>query len=270
MTKAFGGTAFAAALLAATFLSPWALAQSGEEAQVRVAHLSLDTPHVYVYVNDELVDTLTDVPFGTVSSYVPLPAGVQDLKLYPDSDASEPLVETDVDVQGGAAYTVGVVSFAGDQSFAAEVYEDDNSLPADDNAKLRVITAVPDVGGTYVRSPNGNTLFADLGFPNATTYAEVAAGIYSLEATATDADGVRYTADLALSADTVYTAFVIGSVKEGTLSLKLVEDAGAGGELRGVDTTVPDTGGIVAPSQLLAMGAGLVILATIIRLWARR
>jgi Domain of unknown function (DUF4397) len=65
------------ALVMALALAAPALAQGTPEAQVRVAHLSPDAPNVDVSVNGEPVAALQNVPYGTVSPYLPLPAGSQ-------------------------------------------------------------------------------------------------------------------------------------------------------------------------------------------------
>jgi hypothetical protein len=63
------------ALLMALSLAAPALAQGAPEAQVRVAHLSPDAPNVDVSVNGQPVAALQNVPYGTISPYLPLPAG---------------------------------------------------------------------------------------------------------------------------------------------------------------------------------------------------
>jgi hypothetical protein len=64
------------ALLIALTLAVPAFAQGGGgQAQVRVAHLSPDAPNVDVSVNGEPVAALQNVPYGTISPYLSLPAG---------------------------------------------------------------------------------------------------------------------------------------------------------------------------------------------------
>ena len=72
------------ALLMALTLTVPAFAQSGGgQAQVRAAHLSPDAPNVDVSVNGEPVAALQSVPYGTISPYLPLPAGSQRVTVYP-------------------------------------------------------------------------------------------------------------------------------------------------------------------------------------------
>ncbi len=253
-------TWFVVTLVAAALLAVPAFAQGGGEAEVRAAHLSPDTPNVDVYVNDEPVAELRNVSYGTVSSYLPLPAGAQNVKVYAAGESSKPLVDADLDLRDGAAYTVAAVGLTEDDSLQAQVYADDNTLPAEEDAKLRVIHASPDVDSVDIGPKNSDDLFTNLGFPNATRYVEVPAGAYPLEGTLTGSDEVAFTADAALAPQTVYTAYGIGLAGEDTFQVKLVKDAGAGGGLRNVEP-IPDTGGF-SPTWVLFSGLLLIAAGT--------
>ena len=76
------------ALMMALALAAPALAQGAGQAQVRVAHLAPDAPNVDVYVNDEPV--LTDVPYTTISDYLSLPAGTQQVTVFATGDTTSP------------------------------------------------------------------------------------------------------------------------------------------------------------------------------------
>src|SRR5215212_9125780 len=93
------------ALLMSLSLSAPALAQGTPEAQVRVAHLSPDAPNVDVSVNGEPVAALQNVPFGTISPYLPLPAGSQQEPFYPPEDTSRPSIDTPWERGAEGAYT---------------------------------------------------------------------------------------------------------------------------------------------------------------------
>src|ERR687894_522304 len=150
-----------------------ALAQAGE-AQVRVAHLAPDAPNVDVYVNGEPV--LTDVPYTTVSDYLPLPAGTQQVTVYATGDTSSPVIDVPVELAAGGAYTIAAVGLVADGSLGAQVYEDDLRSPASGNVKVRVIHASPDAGPVDVVPRGGQALVAGLTFPEASPYAQVPAG----------------------------------------------------------------------------------------------
>ena len=216
------------ALLAALALAAPAFAQGGEDAQVRVAHLSPDAPNVDVYVNGEPV--LTDVPYTTVSSYLSLPAGTQQVTVYAAGDTSSPVIDVPVELAAGGAYTIAAVGLVTDGSITAQVYQDDLRAPSAGNAKLRVIHASPDAGPVDVVPRGGEPLVTDLAFPDDTPYAEVPAGTYTLDVNAAGTDQTVLTVpDAALASGGVYSAFAVGTVYADSLDVLLVQDnAGTG------------------------------------------
>jgi Domain of unknown function (DUF4397) len=247
------------ALAASVLLATPSFAQGEGEAKVRVAHLSPDAPNADVYVDGEPLSEVQDVAYGTVSSYLPLRAGTHNVKMYAAGDSSRPLLEAELDLRDGVAYTVAAVGLAGDDSLQAQVYEDDDSLPATDDAKLRVIHASPDVAAVDIGPEKQDDLFTHLGYPNATKYAEIPAGTYPLEGTLAGTNEEAFKVEATLAPQTVYTAFGIGLAEEGTFEVKLVKDAGAGGGLRS-DEPTPVTGGF-SPAWVLLVA--LLLAATV-------
>jgi Domain of unknown function (DUF4397) len=214
---------FGLALLAALALAAPAFSQGSEDAQVRVAHLSPDAPNVDVYVNGEPV--LTDVPYTTISSYLSLPAGTQQVTVYAAGDTSRPVIDTPVELAAGGAYTIAAVGLVTDGSITAQVYQDDLRAPSAGNAKLRVIHASPDAGPVDVVPRGGDPLVTDLAFPEDTPYAEVPAGTYTLDVNAAGTDQTVLTVpDAALASGGVYSAFAVGTVYADSLDVLLVQD----------------------------------------------
>lgn len=242
-----------AALLALVMAVP-AFAQTGE-AQVRVAHLASDAPNVDVYVNGEPVEALLNVPYGTVSSYLMLPAGTQQVTVYPAGDTSTPVIDTPVELAGGAAYTIGAVGLVGDGSLTAQVYEDDLSAPAEGNGKVRAVHASPDAGPVDVVPAGGDPLVTGLEFPNASPYAEVPAGSYTLNINAAGTDQTAISADATIDSGTTYSAFAVGTAAAGNLDVILTVDSVGG------MSQMPDTGGIspvvISSVALLALAVGV-------------
>ena len=211
------------ALLVALALAAPALAQGSGEAQVRVAHLSPDAPNVDVYVNGE--PALTNVPYTTVSSYLSLPAGTQQVTVYAAGDTSTPVIDAPVELAAGGAYTVAAVGLVADGSITAQVYDDDLRAPSAGNAKVRVVHASPDAGPVDVVPRGGDPLVAGLTFPEATPYAEVPAGTYTLDVNAAGTNQKVLTVpDAALASGGVYSAFAIGTVYASSLDVLLVQD----------------------------------------------
>jgi hypothetical protein len=204
-----------------------AFAQGADQAQVRVAHLAPDAPNVDVYVNADPV--LTDVPYTTVSEYLSLPAGTQQVTVYATGDTTSPVIDTPVELAAGGAYTVAAVGLVADGSLSAQVYEDDLRSPASANAKVRVIHASPDAGPVDVVPRGGQALVAGLTFPEASPYAQVPAGTYTLDVNAAGTNQTALTVpDATLASGGVYSAFAVGTVFADSLNVLLVQDNAAG------------------------------------------
>jgi hypothetical protein len=269
------------ALLAALALAAPALAQGSGEAQVRVAHLSPDAPNVDVYVNDE--PALTDVPYTTVSSYLSLPAGTQQVTIYASGDTSTPVIDVPVKLAAGGVYTIAAVGLVTDSSITAQVYQDDLRAPSAGHAKLRVIHASPDAGPVDVVPRGGEPLVTNLAFPEDTPYAEVPAGTYTLDVSSAGTNQTVLTVpDAALASGGVYSAFAVGTVYADSLNVLLVQDnastdasatasASASAAASAPEHMLPDTGGsawLPVTVAILFACSGVVALVLVRRITA--
>lgn len=235
------------------------------EPMVRVAHLSPDAPNVDVYVNDRPIKALTDVPYKSISPYLPLTAGNQNVTIYRAGDVSEPVAEVELrSLESGVRYTVGIVGRVTDGSLAAQVYEDDIAIPAEDSARLRVVHAAPDVAEVDIGPGKERDLFVDLGFPNASSYAEVPAGTYAFGASLTGSDtGVFSVPGAVLEPETVYTVFAVGSAEDETLEALVATDSGDQNPATlEIVTFMPETGGI--PLRLVIFSGVAVVASSIV------
>jgi hypothetical protein len=211
------------ALLTALVLAAPAFAQGDAQAQVRVAHLAPDAPNVDVYVNGDPI--LTDVPYTTVSGYLSLPAGTQQVTVYATGDTTSPVIDTPVELAAGGAYTVAAVGLVADDSLTAQVYQDDLRSPDSGNAKVRVVHASPDAGPVDIIPRGGQALVSGLTFPEASPYAEVPAGTYTLDVNAAGTNKTALTVPAAkLASGGVYSAFAVGTVFADSLNVLLVQD----------------------------------------------
>jgi hypothetical protein len=245
-----------------------------------VAHLAPDAPNVDVYVNGDPV--LTDVPYTTVSDYLSLPAGTQQVTVYATGDTTSPVIDTPVQLAAGGAYTVAAVGLVADDSLTAQVYQDDLRDPASGNAKVRVVHASPDAGPVDVIPRGGQALVEGLTFPEASPYAEVPAGSYTLDV---NAAGTKKTAltvpDASLASGGVYSAFAVGTTFADSLNVLLVQDNASGSASAGASASasasassmtspsasatssapmekLPDSGGV--SSTWMAMAAVLALI----------
>lgn len=160
-----------------------AVAQSGN-GRVRVVHASPDAPAVDIYVNGGKV--LENLPFREYSEYLALPAGSYsvDIKVT----GTDTLVKNvPISVAAGKDYTAMAVGYAGGNTPGFDVMwlEDDNSLPADNGVKLRVVHAAPGAPqvDVYVTTPfetlmGKNAVLSNVPFKVASGYLTVPIGMY--------------------------------------------------------------------------------------------
>ena len=130
-------------------------------AAVRVAHVSPNAPNVDVYVDDSAV--LEDVPFGTVSDYLEVPAGERQVEITAASDPDTVVFSGAVPVEADGEYTIaaaGEVGEGADQPFEPLVLADDNSNPGEETARVRLVHASPDAPAVDVTAASsGDALF---------------------------------------------------------------------------------------------------------------
>ena len=182
-------------------------------AQVRVAHLSPNTPAVDIWLDGKVVDGLRNVPFKTVSGYLSIPVGKRDIAVYVAGTTTNPAI----DVKGLAleekAYTVaaiGTLGGAGAQALRPAVFVDDLTSKSG-KARVRVIHASPDAPAVDVAVQGGAVVVPNLVYPNATGYLDLDAGVYPLEIRAAGMMAAVFKFSTpALEAGKVYTVFAIG------------------------------------------------------------
>jgi hypothetical protein len=197
-------TAYATGLLADSSVKLGALEDVTRapfsRSSVRIWHNSPDAPAVDVLVNGQAV--LTNLPYGTTSQYLPLPAGTYDVKVNV-AGTSTTVFSAPVTLARGESYTavaMGSVKGTG-AAFGVSVLKDATS-----GALLRVLHASPNVPAVTVYV-NGQAAISRLGTLQASGYLPLDAGTYDvavapagqplskavLKAKITLADKTRYT-----------------------------------------------------------------------------
>jgi len=185
-----------------------------DTANVRVAHVSPDAPNVDVYVDGDAV--LEDVPFGTVSDYLAVPAGVRQVEITAAGDPDTSVFYDVVTVEADTDYTVaaaGEISMGGSEAFAPIVLEDDNSEVGSNDARLRAVHVSPDAPDVDITAAGGDVvLFDGVAFgESGTTIVEASDYTVEIRADTDSNDGdVVADFDVSLNGGTVYTAFAAG------------------------------------------------------------
>lgn len=243
---------------------------AADEARIRVVHASPDAPPVDIYVNDEIVDALTNVPFGAISDYLSVPADEYNIKVYATGDDTTPVIDADVTLEANTSYTVAAINPLA--SIQPAVFIDDPML-AEDAAMVRVVHLSPDAPAVDV-APDGadpaDAVVMGLEFPDATGYLALPGGSYDLEVRLAGETTVALQLDpLALENGKAYSVFALGSAAAEPLGGKALMAAVAlDGQL------LPDTATSLSPVApgmewlglaALAVGGAAIFLLTLSR-----
>ena len=264
-------------------LSVAGVATAADTAKVRVLHASPDAPAVDVYLDDTIVDALTNVPFGTISGYLPVPAGDHNVKVYATGTTTAPVIDADVTLAAGASYTIGATGAVA--SITAQVLQDKPS-PDCDGASVRVVhfsADAPAVDIATAGSDPADAVVKNLEYPNATGYVALPAGSYDLEVRLAGTTTVALDLpDVAVEACNAYSVFAIGSaatppVGDNALQVAVAVDAttsdSPGTTPPPTDTEIPAASATSAgfgPAAALLLVAGLLTVALIARRPATR
>jgi len=185
---------------------------AAETADVRVLHASPDAPAVDVYLDDAIVDALTNVPFGTISDYLAIPAGAHNIKVYATGTTADPVIDADVSVAAGKAYTVAATGALAD--ITAQVVDDDPA-PIASAAKVRVVHFSADAPAVDIATAGSSVdeaVVKGLAYPDATGYLELPGGTYDLEVRIAGETTVALPLDdVAIQDGRAYSVFAVGS-----------------------------------------------------------
>jgi hypothetical protein len=255
-------------LLGAMVFSLAGVASGADTAKVRVLHASPDAPAVDIYLDDAPVTALTNVPFGTISGYLDIPAGDHNVKVFATGTTTSPVIDANVTVAAGSRYTIAATDAVA--SITAQVLEDQPS-PSCDAADVRVIHFSADAPAVDVATAGAtpdDAVIQDLAYPNATGYLELPAGSYDLEVRLADTTTVALALPgVAVEECNAYSVFAIGSAATpavGGNALQVVVAVDATAE-PAAEATLPatDTVGISSEPSAEGPGLGAVALAVV-------
>lgn len=176
-------------------------------AYIRVIHASPAVGTADVFVDGKIL--LSSFAFGSVTGYVPLPAGPHKVQiaLVGKGIGGSSLTQT-LDVQPGVVYTAAAI---GSQAtgISIEVFIDNNIL-APGMAKTRIYNLAPDAGPFNV-SAGGNELVNQVNYQLASSYLTLSTGAYNFALTAPSTN-TNLSLALSLANNTVNSIFVVGMV----------------------------------------------------------
>jgi len=250
-------------------------ASASNHATVRVLHASPDAPAVDIYLDDAAVSALTNVPFATLSDYLDVPSGDHNVKVYATGTTTDPVIDVDVTVAAGTAYTIAATDAVA--AITPQVLVDDPA-PDCDTAQVRVVHFSADAPAVDV-APAGATpdeaVIKNLAYPDASDYVALPGGTYDLEVrpagettVALDLPGVAVEDCMA------YSVFAIGSAADPAvggngLQVVVAVDASADPDMPETDTIPAATGSNGVP-PLVLIGVAMLAFAFSLRVLRTR
>ena len=195
-------------------------------AAVRVGHFSADAPNVDVYADGGAI--LTDVPFGTLSDYLYVPAGTYQIQVVPTGaslDEGPVVIDAPLTFEGGSLTTVAATDVLA--NITPVVLADDPN-PVAGEAQIRVVHLSADAPKVDIAADNAKKnepIFKNLKYGKATAYANVPAGEYDLQVRPA---GKRKAAfdipPFTLEEGKSYSAIAIGQLGGDSFTVILTED----------------------------------------------
>jgi len=186
-------------------------------AFVRIVHASPDIGTADVFLDGNKI--LSNFEFGTVTGYVPIPAGPHKVVVgLIGTGPNAGILTQNIAVQPGVVYTVAALGTKA-SGFALQIFIDNNVVTGG-MAKLRVYHLSPDSGTVNVAS-SSSTIVAGLAYKQASDYVTIPPGSYTFNVTTSTAN-TPAPVTASLKALTVTSIFVVG-LANGTPKLEFVD-----------------------------------------------
>jgi len=197
-------------LAGALFLGSVGGVAAADTSRIRVLHAAPDAPAVDVYADGSRI--LGNVPFGTISSYLTVPAGPHHLQVFAAGTTSGAVIDANVTLAAGTSYTVAATNAL--SKIEAQVIVD-NPVPTSGMAQVRAVHLSADAPPVDV-APRGSAvdgaLVTELVYPRHTGYLDLKPGSYALDVRLAGTTTVALALPtLDVAAGTSYSVFVIGS-----------------------------------------------------------
>jgi hypothetical protein len=188
------------------FASRPALAEGGQ-VHLRFIHASPDAPAVNIMVDGRIA--FPHLTYGRVTHYIMLESDTYNVKVVSADRSQTVVIDADLSLESDKRYTVMAVGELA--NIEPLVLEDDTETPEWGKAKVRVVHASPDAPAVDVTVKDGDTLFSNVSFKDATDFQPVDAGTYNLEVGGTGGGDVVLTIPWAsLSSGSATTLVVLG------------------------------------------------------------
>lgn len=197
-----------------SMLAQYYMMQRQMNSNVRFFHASPDAPAADVYVNDNIV--IKNIPFKELSSYLPVPTGNYNVKIYPAGTKNNAIVDTMVYIPEKAVYTIAAVGKVPDISLYP--IQEPISPNRSGVSCVRFIHLSSDASAMDVIFPDDSVTFSNVPFKGISSYACTQPGTYTFRITPSGtSDSATTVSDTPLDANTFYTLYLVGMPEENSI-----------------------------------------------------
>ena len=195
------------------------LESQDDAACIRVTHAAAGTEAVDVYFEDSLIAEA--VESGNFVDFQALPSDDEDSTVKfvsTGGSPDDPIAETSFDPSGGSAYDV-ILGGSADDLKAVHLEVDLSPLP-ESQSRVRLIHLAPDTEHVDVVLTDGEDLFNDIGFDEATDNIVFDAGTYDVQVRQAGGNEVYLRVEsLEIESGLAYTLLAYGSADDGSFAV---------------------------------------------------
>jgi hypothetical protein len=178
-------------------------------SKLRFLHASPDVKTVDIYVNSNRV--LRDFAYKNNSSHMQLPPGKYQVDVYPAGTDATTIISKKITVEPGRIYTA-VIS-GPENKRRLLTFEDQPQTPVGET-KARFIHLSPDAPAVDIAGKNGDIIFPNVAFKQATTYLALTPMTVTLEARVAGTKNTVLTIpDVELEPNNAYSIVAVGTAK---------------------------------------------------------
>jgi hypothetical protein len=190
------------------------------DATIRFVHAVVGGPEVDVLLDGQLLAEA--VPYGAATDYVPIAPGDRVLQVVPTGQPPDAaIVQQDLGAGPAGAYIF--VALGPLNEVEGRIFDVNLDALTPGMARARLIDATHDTGALDLSITGGDELFTDVGFGDASDYAEVAPGVYSVDLRGEDDRVLGTIADIAINPSRAYDLLAIGQLADESVTLLTLE-----------------------------------------------
>ncbi|RSD26273.1 DUF4397 domain-containing protein [Mesobacillus subterraneus] len=183
--------------------------ETARPSMLRFLHASPNVKTVDIYLNGSRV--LRDFDYKNNSSHMQLQPGKYQVDIYPAGESVSTVISKKVTLQPGRVYTAAIAGPSAKLQLLT--FEDRPQTPVGE-AKARFIHLSPDAPAVDIAGMNGDIIFPNVSFKQATTYLALMPMNITLEARVAGTKNTVLTIpDIKLEPNNAYTIVVVGTAK---------------------------------------------------------